>query len=88
MLTNDWHQTVFAFRPDFVNCESEYSYQLVYYLIFIWDVLLALPALAILYKHCKIPNSKRRILLPFLFVVLAILYCIGYLAPFFTAAWI
>ena len=79
VLTNDWHQTVFAFRPDFVNCESEYSYQLVYYLIFIWDVLLALPALAILYKHCKIPNSKRRILLPFLFVVLAILYCIGYL---------
>lgn len=36
VLTNDWHQTVFAFRPDFVNCESEYSYQLVYYLIFIW----------------------------------------------------
>lgn len=82
VLTNDLHQWVFAFRKDFVNSTSDYTRQWGYYAIAAWSFVLIAAALAVLYQRCKIPDSRRRILMPFLFVALAVAYAVAY--PFFS----
>lgn len=82
VLTNDLHQWVFAFQKDFVNSTSDYTRQWGYYAIAAWSCVLITAALAVLYQRCKIPDSRRRILLPFLFVALAAAYAVAY--PFFS----
>lgn len=84
VLTNDLHQWVFAFQKDFVNSTSSYIRRGGYYVIAAWSCVLIMAALAVLYQRCKIPDSRRRILRPFLFVfvALAVVYAVAY--PFFS----
>ena len=74
VLTNDLHQFVFIFPEDAVVWGDDYRYGLGYFLAVGWQVLCALTALGTMLIKCRIPNSRRFFLLPFVPVMLAVIY--------------
>ncbi|MBQ9530899.1 MAG: hypothetical protein IJR70_02390 [Eubacterium sp.] len=68
ILTNDLHQLVFSFQPDFERWDSEYSYGILFYIITVWRYILYLSAITILVMKCRITSSKKNawiIMIPF-----------------------
>ena len=59
VLTNDWHQQVFAFLPDFVRWDSEYTYRWLFYVITVWQFALFLASIIILVFKCRIGSSQK-----------------------------
>lgn len=86
VITNDRHQLVFRFRADFTNTNDEYSRNIGYYIIVAWVAIFTIWSLITLYKRCRIPDSKKRILLPFVYVFLVVVYCVGY--PFLMGTFV
>ena len=74
VLTNDLHQLVFRFPEDAVVWMNEYRYGIVYFPVVGWMVLCALTALVIMLVKCRVPNSRKVLLLPFVPVVLSVIY--------------
>lgn len=74
VLTNDLHQLVFRFPEDAVVWMNEYRYGIVYFPVVGWMVLCALTALVIMLVKCRVPNSRRVLVLPFVPVVLSVIY--------------
>ncbi len=74
VLTNDFHQLVFAFPADAPVWGNDYRYAIGYYLVVGWLLLCALTALITMLIKCRIPNSRKVLLLPFVPVVLALIY--------------
>ena len=74
VLTNDFHQMVFDFPEDAAVWENDYSYGVGYFLAVGWMILCALAALVTMLVKCRIPNSRRVFLLPFLPTLLALVY--------------
>ncbi|MBQ7726888.1 MAG: hypothetical protein IJT66_07070, partial [Clostridia bacterium] len=72
VLTNDWHQLVFRFRPGFENWDSDYSRGLLFYLITAWQYLLYLAAVLTLWLKCRIGNAKKNVWLTAIPFVLGI----------------
>ncbi|MCI6529371.1 MAG: hypothetical protein MR438_10435, partial [Clostridiales bacterium] len=73
-LTNDLHQLVFRFPEDAVVWMNEYRYGIVYFPVVGWMVLCALTALVIMLVKCRVPNSRKVLVLPFVPVVLSVIY--------------
>ena len=68
ILTNDLHQLVFRFEPDFQNWDNEYSHGLLFYAVTFWQYALHFTAIIILVIKCRISSSKKYapiILIPF-----------------------
>ena len=68
VLTNDLHQLVFRFAPDFSDWDSNYSYGWLFYAVTAWQYLLYLAAIVILVIKCRISSAKKNawvILIPF-----------------------
>ena len=74
VLTNDLHQLVFRFLEDSVVWMNEYRYGIVYFPVVGWMVLCALTALVIMLVKCRVPNSRKVLVLPFVPVVLSVIY--------------
>ena len=74
VLTNDLHQLVFRFPEDAVVWMDEYRYGIVYFPVVGWMVLCALTALVIMLVKCRVPNSRKVLVLPFVPVVLSVIY--------------
>lgn len=74
VLTNDLHQLVFRFPEDAVVWMNEYRYGIVYFSVVGWMVLCALTALVIMLVKCRVPNSRKVLVLPFVPVVLSVIY--------------
>ena len=74
VLTNDLHQLVFRFPEDAVVWINEYRYGIVYFPVVGWMVLCALTALVIMLVKCRVPNSRKVLVLPFVPVVLSVIY--------------
>ena len=67
VITNDLHQKVFVFPADqgfFEWSDKEYSYAAVYYLIMAWQIFCALLTLFLMLRKCRIPLTRRLIILP------------------------
>ena len=73
VMTNDLHQRVFTFPR---GMTGENGYAVGYYLVGGWLTICALMLLFVLYHKCRIPGSRRRILLPCLPIVILILYAV------------
>lgn len=71
VMTNDLHRLVFTFPQGFAG---ENGYAAGYYLVGGWLILCALTLLFVLYRKCRIPGSRRRILLPCIPIVILMLY--------------
>ena len=81
VLTNDWHQLVFAFPQNTaVWTDEDYDYAFFYFVIVAYQVVCALATLLIMFSKCRIPNGARRIwpVIPlFLSLLYSVLYIIG-----------
>ena len=68
ILTNDLHQIVFKFKPQFMNWDGDYSYGKIFYVITFWQYALYIVAIIILVVKCRISSAKKNawvILIPF-----------------------
>lgn len=67
VLTNDLHQWVFPYRvADAVYADRYHGYAAGYYLVVGWMIACALAMLALMWKNCRIPYSRKRIWMPLL----------------------
>ena len=78
VLTNDLHQLVFRFPVDAVVWMDDYRYGIVYFLAVGWMILCALTALVIMMVKCRVPHSRKVLVLPFVPVIMALLYGVCY----------
>lgn len=74
VLTNDLHQLVFAFPADALVWGNDYSYAAGYFPVIGWELLSTLTALVTMLMKCRVPNSRKVLLLPFVPVILALVY--------------
>ena len=74
VLTNDLHQLTFVFPADEAVWANVYDHSIVYYLEVGWMILCALTALGAMLIKCRIPHSHRVLILPFVPVLLAMIY--------------
>ena len=68
ILTNDLHQLVFRFQPDFLNWDNDYSHGWLFYAATLWQYALFIAAVIVLVFKCSISSSKKNawiILIPF-----------------------
>ena len=85
VLTNDLHQLVFRFPEDAVVWMDDYRYGIVYFLTVGGMVLCALTALVIMLVKCRVPHGRKVLVLPFVPVIMALLYGVCYI---FRAPWL
>ena len=74
VLTNDLHQLAFVFPADAAVWVNDYRHGIVYVLAVGWMILCAVTALATMLVKCRIPHSRRVLLLPLVPVILAVVY--------------
>lgn len=79
VLTNDFHQLVFTF-PSRPYTDGENGYHWGYYVILGWEIFCALASLILMLKKCRLPHSKKVLLLPFVPFVLIIAYALLYVS--------
>lgn len=68
VLTNDLHQLVFVFKPQFENWDNDYTYGSLFYVIMFWRYALYIAAIVILIIKCRIVSARKYawiILVPF-----------------------
>ena len=75
VLTNDLHQFVFVFPTDAIVWMNDYHYDIGYFLTIVWMILCAVTALVIMLLKCRIPHSRKVLILPFIPAILAVIYC-------------
>jgi hypothetical protein len=85
VLTNDQHQLVFKFPADATVWMDDYRYGIVYFLTVGWMILCAITALIIMLFKCRVPHSRKVLVLPFVPIIMALLYGVCYI---FRAPWL
>ena len=78
VLTNDLHQFVFVFPADAVEWVDDYSYAAGYFLAIGWNVPCTLTALVVMLMKCRVPHSRKVLMLPFIPAAFALLYGVLY----------
>ena len=64
VLTNDLHQMAFRSAPGAVTLEADYTHGWVYYLAMTWTVGLLLATGIIVYRKCRVSESRRYAWMP------------------------
>ena len=80
VLTNDLHQLVFVFPADAVVWMDDYHYAIGYFLTVGWMILCTVTALVTMLVKCRVPHSRKVLTMPFVPVILAIIYGALYIA--------
>ena len=80
VLTNDLHQLVFVFPADAAVWMDDYRYAVGYFLTVGWMILCTATALAAMLIKCRVPHSRKVLTMPFVPVILAIIYGALYIA--------
>lgn len=78
VLTNDQHQFVFSFPEGVPWTNASCTHEMGYYLIMALMALCGIATVAIIVHKCRIPRRKRFTPLPFLCVILMIVYGVLY----------
>lgn len=73
VLTNDLHQSVFRFRPSYVNWDFDYSRSLLFWIITVWDYLFFFSSTAVLLHKCRLSASRKLAWIPASYLALGIL---------------
>ena len=74
VLTNDLHQLVFVFPSDTAVWGNDYHYSIGYFLAVGWMILCTMTALVTMLIKCRVPHSRNVLMLPFVPVILALIY--------------
>lgn len=59
IMTNDIHQLAFRFKPGFLNWESDYKHQLIYYLNIVWQLVFTCISVVIIFRKCSIEYKNK-----------------------------
>ena len=81
VLTNDLHRHVFSF-PSGVLTPRDYLHEAGYYIVLGWIMLCALASLAIMVTKCRIPRSRKIMVLPLIPLALSFAYTAAYIRGF------
>ena len=76
VMTNDFHQLAFVFKPDFYDWNRQYSYGIVYYAIAVWIFLLVFLSIVLSINRCRIPATRKTLWIPIAVIVVAIIYTV------------
>lgn len=80
VLTNDWHQLVFAFPPEEAIWLDEYaSYAAGYWFVYVWMMGCVLAAFVGLIIRSRSPESKKILWVPFVPLGIFFIYSVMYL---------
>lgn len=82
ILTNDWHQWAFRFPAGQEWSDGNGRHGAIYFVDAVWVFALAIAALCLMFKKCRVSQSRRRIWQPFVPLGLAVLYTILYVSGF------
>lgn len=82
ILTNDWHQWAFRFPAGQEWSDGNGIHRVIYFADAIWVFVLAIAALCLMFKKCRVSQGRRRIWQPFVPLGLAVLYTILYVSGF------
>lgn len=59
IMTNDIHQLAFSFKPDFLNWDSDYKHQLLYWCNIVWQLVLTFISVGIIFRKCRIEYKNK-----------------------------
>lgn len=76
VMTNDFHQLTFAFKPDFYDWNKQYSYGPVYYAVAVWIFLLVSLSIVLSINRCRIPATRKKLWIPIAVIAAAIIYTV------------
>lgn len=80
ILTNDLHQLAFRFPDSLENWNGvDYTYGPLYFLAVLWIVALFAAILVIVFVRCAVPENRRKIWMPMIPLIFAVVYCVSYL---------
>lgn len=78
IFTNDLHNLVFLFPNGYENCELDCVYNVLYYIIIAWFVLLGVYFVVMLMVKCRVPGSKSFQKLPAVILGISMVFWILY----------
>lgn len=79
VLTNDLHNLVFSFPHGIIYFDDIYIHELMYTVTALWIGAETLIFFVLLFRRSHVPGKHKRLWLPVIPVVVAALYCAGYL---------
>lgn len=78
VFTNDLHQLVFSFPNGIEYGESDYKYQVLYFITMAWFILLGVYFVVMLLKKSRVPGSKSFQKLPAVILGISIIFWVMY----------
>ncbi|MCQ2452762.1 MAG: hypothetical protein MJ075_06485 [Oscillospiraceae bacterium] len=72
VLTNDYHQQVFSFRPGFAGWDWDYDHRPLFWIITVWAWLFFLYSTIILFLKCRLSASRKLTWIPIAYMGLGI----------------
>lgn len=78
VFTNDLHQSVFSFPNGIEYGESDYNYQVLYFITMAWFILLGIYFVVMLIKKSRVPSSKSFQKLPAVILGISIIFWVLY----------
>lgn len=78
VFTNDLHQSVFSFPNGIEYSESDYNYQVLYFITMAWFILLGIYFVVMLIKKSRVPASKSFQKLPAVILGISIIFWVMY----------
>lgn len=78
VFTNDLHQSVFSFLNGIEYSESDYNYQVLYFITMAWFILLGIYFVVMLIKKSRVPASKSFQKLPAVILGISIIFWVMY----------
>ena len=79
ILTNDVHQLVFRFKPGFADWDWDYTRAPLFFIAYAWIYLLFGVMLAVLFRRCRLSESRKLIWIPVIPVACGLIYQILYI---------
>ncbi len=76
ILTNDLHQLAFSFAPDMRNWNSDYAHGPLYFLVMVWTICFMLSAMVVIFRKCRVSESRRYAWVPLCVFVAGFVLCI------------
>ena len=60
VVSNDFHQKVFAFQDGFLNWDREYRYGFAFFIVIAWIYFLYIFSIVMMFRKCKLPKVKKK----------------------------
>jgi len=78
ILTNDFHQMIFRFKPGFAGWDSDYSRSRLFFFLYVWIIGLLAATMVILFRRCRLSESRRLMWLSVIPSVFGVTYVVLY----------